>query len=276
MLTLPEVSFCGKSVSRLIIGGNPFSGNSHQNAEKDAEMEDFFTTERIKETLYNCLRNGINTAQLRGDKHIMRILREFRLEGGSINWIGQTAPEMTPYEQNVRLIQRNGAFALYHHGTVTDELFKAKEYAEIERRLGVIRQSGMAVGLGSHMPEVFEYAEDHHWDVDFYMCCVHNLSKVTRVSSAVTGKANEGEPFDDEDRPLMYEMIRSTSKPCLAFKILGAGRHCATSADVEAAFSEAFSSIKPSDAVIVGMYPRYSDQVTENADIVRRLLGHNG
>ena len=276
MPTLPQIDFCGQSVSRLVIGGNPFSGNSHQNAQMDAEMEDFFTTQRIKDTLYQCLRNGINTAQMRGDKHIMRVLREFRLEGGAIHWIGQTAPEMTPYEQNVRLIQRNGAFALYHHGTVTDALFKAGEYAEIERRLSVIRQSGMAVGLGSHMPEVFEYADAHHWDVDFYMCCVHNLSKVNRVSSSVTGKSNEGEPFDDEDRPLMYEMIRSTSKPCLAFKILGAGRHCATPTDVENAFSEAFHSIKPGDAVIVGMYPRDRDQVTENADIVRRVLNHHG
>ncbi len=272
MAMLPQVDFCGRSVSRLIIGGNPFSGNSHQNAQMDSEMEDFFTTAKIKETLYQCLNNGINTCQLRGDKHIMRILREMRLEGAQLNWVGQTAPEMTPFEQNVNLIKKNGAFALYHHGTVTDDLFKRKEYGEIERRLRVIRESGMAVGLGSHMPEVFEYAESHHWDVDFYMCCVHNLSKIDRVSSSITGKLNEGEPFDDEDRPLMYAFIRSTDKPCLAFKILGAGRHCATSADVEAAFGEAFASIKPCDSVIVGMYPKDKDQVTENAQIVRRVL----
>lgn len=272
MKSLPQVEFCGKSVSRLIIGGNPFSGNSHQNAQMDAEMEDFFTTEKIKETLYKCLENGINTCQLRGDKHIFRILREFRLEGADMNWIGQTAPEMAPFEQNVNLIKRNGAFALYHHGTVTDDLFKKKEYGELERRLRVIRESGMAVGLGSHMPEVFEYAETHHWDVDFYMCCVHNLSKVDRVSSSITGKLNEGEPFDDEDRPLMYEFIRSTDKPCLAFKILGAGRHCATVSDVADAFEEAFTSIKPIDSVIVGMFPKEKDQVTEDADIVRRIL----
>lgn len=272
MKALPQVDFCGTRISRLIIGGNPFSGNSHQNAQMDAEMEDFFTTRRIKDTLSKCLENGVNTAQLRGDKHIVRILREFRLEGNQIHWIGQTAPEMAPFENNVRFIKNNGAFSLYHHGTVTDALFKSGEYAEIERRLRVIRESGMAVGLGSHMPEVFEYAEEHHWDVDFYMCCVYNISKIDRVSSSITGKMNSGEPFDEEDRAKMFSFIRSTNKPCLAFKILGAGRRCTSDADVESAFREALTSIKPSDAVIVGMFPRDKDQVTENANLVRKIL----
>ena len=269
---LPTVDFCGTPISRLIIGGNPFSGNSHQNAQLDAEMEDYFTTQRIKETLWRCLDNGIDTMQLRGDKHIMRILREFRLEGGRMHWIGQTATEMTPYENNVRMIKNNGAFALYHHGTLTDSLFKEGRYDEIERRLRVIRESGMAVGLGSHMPEVFEHAEKHRWDVDFYMCCVYNISKIARVSSAVTGQANTDEPFDEEDRQIMFSFIRSTAKPCLAFKILGAGRRCATETDIAAAFTEAYASIKPGDACIVGMFPRDSDQVRENAALVRKVL----
>ena len=272
MNRLPTVDFCGRPVSRLIIGGNPFSGNSHQSAEADAEMEDFFTAARVLDTLRRCEEHGINTAQLRGDKHIMRILREYRLSGGGINWIGQTAPEMAPYESNVRLIAKNGAFALYHHGSVTDGLFKAGDAAEIRRRLRVIRESGLAVGLGSHMPEVFEAAEREKWDVDFYMCCVYNLSKVERVSSSVTGVANEGEPFDLEDIPIMYSFIRSTPKPCLAFKILGAGRRCESPESVRAAFVEAYASVKPSDCVIVGMFPKYGDQVAENAGYAREAL----
>ena len=94
MSMLPQIDFCGKSVSGLIVRGNPFSGNSHRTAHMDAGTEDFFTAQRIRETLFSCLRNGINTAQMRGDRHIMRMLREFRLEGGEIHWIGQTAPEI--------------------------------------------------------------------------------------------------------------------------------------------------------------------------------------
>ncbi len=271
MSALPEIDFCGTRMSRLIIGGNPFSGNSHISRDMDAQMEDYFTTDRIKQTLYRCLEQGINTAQLRGDKHIVRMLREFRLEGGRINWIGQTAPEMAPYENNVRFIRDNGACCLYHHGTVTDALYKAGEFDEIRRRLAVIRASGLPVGLGSHMPEVFERAEHERWDVDFYMCCAYNISKIDRESSATTGRANQDEPFDAGDPDIMYSFIRSTSKPCLAFKILGAGRQCATPDSVRAAFKRALDGIKPTDAVIVGMFPRDSDQIAQNAAIVREL-----
>jgi len=273
MKTLPTIDFCGKQVSRLIVGGNPFSGNSHVSPEMDDAMADFFTTQRIKDTLKNCLDNGINTAQMRGDRHIARMMREFRNEGYQMNWIAQNPSELQSFEGSISLLKKYGAYATYLHGTLTDALFKAGEYKEIERRLKVIRNSGMAVGLGAHMPEVFEYAESHKWDVDFYMCCVYNISKIDRVSSAITGKMNAGEPFDEEDRQVMFSFIRSTDKPCLAFKILGATRRCKDKADVEDAFREAFTCIKPSDAVVVGMYPKDHDQVTENADIVRNLIG---
>jgi hypothetical protein len=50
----------------------------------------------------------------------------------------------------------------------------------------------------------------------------------------------------------------------LAFKILAAGRHCATQEDVRKAYRYAFGHIKAKDAVVVGMYPRDEDQVTLN------------
>jgi hypothetical protein len=74
------------------------------------------------------------------------------------------------------------------------------------------------------MPAVIEYAEEHRWDIDFYMACVYNISRIDRVSSSITGKANAEEPFFEGDIPIMYKAIRSVDKPCLVFKILGAAR----------------------------------------------------
>ena len=259
---LPQVEFCGRKISRLIVGGNPFSGFSHIDSATNAEMEDYYSADNIKKALRSCLENGIDTALLRGDRHIVRMLREFRLDGNDINWIGQSTPENVSFESVVRYIKGNGAFCLYHHGTETDKLFRAGEYAEIKRRLDVIRESGLPVGLGSHMPAVFEYAEEHHWNADFYTCCVYDIDK------------NPGrETFDEDDPPRMYEFIRSTDKPCLAFKILGAGRKCATPETVEAAFRTAFENIKPTDAVVVGIFQKYGDQAAQNAEIVKRIAG---
>jgi len=269
---LPTIKLGEFDVSRLIIGGNPFSGNSHVSPAMDEEMEDYFTTENIKKTLFRCQECGINTMQLRADKHIFRIIREFRLEGGNLHWIAQTASEMASYEGNIKQILKYNPIAIYHHGTVTDDLFKKGKIEELKVRLQIIRETGRLVGLGTHMPEVIEYAEEHNWDVDFYMASVHNLSKIDRVSSAVTGKSNVEEPFDDEDREIMYKTIRSTAKPCLAFKILAASRKCESSESVKAAFSEAFANIKPTDAIVVGMFPKEKDQVFENCQFVREIL----
>lgn len=269
---LPTINLGEHKITRLIIGGNPFSGNSHVSSQMNEEMENYFTTENIKRTLFRCEERGINTMQVRGDKHIFRMLREYRNEGGKLEWIAQTASEFTSFEGNVNQIVKNKPIAIYHHGTRTDALFKKGEYQEIERSLKIIRQSGKLVGLATHMPHVIEYAEEHRWDIDFYMACVHNISKVDRVSSEITGKSNADEPFDDEDRAIMYKTIRSTSKTCLAFKILSASRKCDSLENIRSAFSEAFASIKPIDAVIVGMFPKAKDQVLENTEIVKDIL----
>ena len=74
----------------------------------------------------------------------------------------------------------------------------------------------------------------------------------------------------------MYKAIRRTDRVCLAFKILAAGRLCDRQEWVEDAFEQAFRSIKPSDAVIVGMYPEYEDQIAINAEYTRRFSGLSG
>ena len=126
------------------------------------------------------------------------------------------------------------------------------------------------------MPEVIEYAEEHNWGVDFYMACVYNISKTDRESSAITGKANGSEIFDEADIPIMYKTIRQTPKPCLAFKILGAGRRCDSQERVRNAFYEAFENIKDTDAVVVGVYPKCEDHIALNAQYTEEAIKRLG
>ena len=258
---LPTVKLGNTDITRLIIGGNPFSGNSHWSNELDWEMRDFYTTDKIKEILFHCIECGMNTMLLRSDMHIMRIIHEFRQQGGNMNWIAMTGGEFLSYDGHINQITQYKPCAIYHHGSVTDAMFKKGEYDELKRRIHVIKNKGIPAGLGTHMPEVIEYAEEHDWGADFYMACVYNLSRQDRVSSAITGKANNGEVFEESDIPIMYSTIRNTAKPCLAFKILGAARRCDTQEMVQAAFDEAFANIKSTDAVVVGVYPKDIDHV---------------
>jgi hypothetical protein len=140
---------------------------------------------------------------------------------------------------------------------------------EVRILLEGIRDIGALVGLGTHNPAVIAYAEEHEWPVDFYMASLHNITKVDHAS-ALAGGSHVEEPFDEPDRAAMLQAARSTSKPCLLFKVLGAGRYCDSPEQVESAFREVLEGCKPSDALVVGMWQKHKDQLEENARYVRK------
>ncbi len=263
---LPTVPFGEIEVTRLISGGNPLCGNSHFSPERNEAMRAYFTDGRVVEYLHRLEAAGINTLQARGDYHrVLHWVELFRREGGRLHWIAQTASEMHDVRQNIRILAAAGAVGIYHHGTQTDRWWQEGRIGRVEDFLKCIREAGVRVGLGTHIPEVIDHAESAGWDVDFYMACVYNLSRKQRQSALVDpAAAAEPEEFLEEDPPRMYETVRRTPKQCLAFKILAAGRRCQTQDGVAAAFAEAFANIKPTDAVVAGMFPRDADHVALN------------
>jgi hypothetical protein len=77
-------------------------------------------------------------------------------------------------------------------------------------------------------------------------------------------------PFFASDPMAMTKVVRQVDQPCLGFKILAAGRMCSHDDKVEAAFKFAFEHLKSTDGVIVGMYPRYQDQIRQNSQYTRK------
>ncbi len=265
MPALPTVPFGPTRVSRLIVGGNPFSGNSHYSSALSEEMADYYSADRIVNTLLRCQNLGITAMQSRADRHLMRVLREYRNRGGTMAWIGQTASELADLPGNVRQIADMGAIAAYHHGSRTDKLWAEGRIDELVPLLRCMRDQGLQVGLGTHIPEVIDYAEEKGWDVDFYMACLYNLNRTPRDGAIVAGgAAAEHDLFLDEDREAMARRILATRKTVLAFKVLAANRKTATPAGTREAFRWAYAHIKPTDALVVGVFPKYRDQVREN------------
>ena len=267
MADLPRVPFGRHQITRLVSGGNPLCGNSHVSEETNAEMRAYFTDETVVRYLHRVQQAGIDTLQARGDYHRILHWRElFQREGGRLQWIAQTASEMADVFQNIRVIAAAGAIGIYHHGTQTDRFWAEGRIDQVADYLKCMRDCGVRGGLGTHIPQVIEYAEEKGWDVDFYMACFYNLSRRPRQSALVSpgDRSADAERYPDEDPPAMCRVIRATPKTCLAFKILAASRRCATPEDVRAAFQYAFANIKPTDAVVVGMFPKYVDQIALN------------
>jgi hypothetical protein len=268
-------------VSRLLVGHNPVCGNSHASETMSADMTAYFGQENVVAMYRHAERLGLRTLVVRGDYERLGHLEMYRRTGGAMNVICQTASEMHDVYRNIRVCAAAGAEGIYHHGTQTDRFWYDGHIDRVKDYLACMRDCGVAVGLCSHRPEVIDYARDRAWDVDFYMCCFYDpgggrkreSAVVARSSAGRSGEAFEEELYDAADRDRMCRTILAVDKPVLAFKILAATRNCATQADVRDAYRYAYSHIKPTDAVAVGFFPKYQDQISLGIRYAREACG---
>ena len=257
---LPSIDFCGLNVTRLIIGANPFGGYSHQSQERDDQMRAFYTVDRIKETWRYAEQAGINTMIANNETpHVLQAVREYLNEGASLQWIAQVnRRENADMATAVAEAVDTGCKAIYFHGALVDNAYEQKDENTIRKWCDIVRPHGIPVGVAGHSPGV------HFWVnsldiVDFHAVCFFNCG------SLHDGK---GATFKLIDIDSAVKCISSIEKPCIGYKIMGAGR-----IEARMAFEYAFDKIKPTDVVSVGMYRGDNDNmVEENADIVRKTL----
>lgn len=251
-------------VSRFVIGGNPFSGFSHQGVEMDKQMMRYYTCHKIKDTFAEAERLGVNTFIGRADNHIMRILLEYWDQGGRIQWFAQTCPEAGSDDINVQLAKEGRASACHIHGGVMDYLLAQGRIDEAKETLKMIRDAGMAVAVAGHKPEVFRWAEENV-DVDYYLCSYYNpICRDIRPEHT----AGLDERFDQEDRRAMADVIRGLSRPVIHYKIMAAGRN-----DPAEAFAYAAGQMRDCDAVCVGVYTKdFPGMLEEDVRLLEKSL----
>ena len=256
-MKLPTIAIGSHRVSRLIIGGNPYSGISHHSPARSKEMEDYYTTDQIMADLREAERCGINTVLARADRHIMRVLNEYRNAGGKIQWIAQTAKgnEYTDLTTHIRLIARYQPIAIYHHGGTTDQLYEDGKLDTLHDALKLIRDLGFSPGLGTHESHILKQCYYDGYDVDFYVCALYNHTR-------------HREMYLDADRDTAIAAIQAVHLPVISIKVLAAGR-----SEPLPAFQFALERIKPIDAMAVGMYTKgQPNQICDNATLFTRLI----
>jgi len=269
---LPKVKFGEHEITRLIIGSNPFYGYSHFNRIFDQLMREWYTQDRKMEVLKACERQGINTWQLHYNDQPIEDFKRYRAEGGRMHLVLLADFELMKNPKLLPEVAELGPLGIGHHGNRTDERFRSGEKQKVKDFLKAVRDAGVMVGLSTHNPGVLDTVESEDWDIDYYQTCLYRVSRTAEEARAQFGEAPIGEAYMEKDPERMCKMIRQTKRPCLVFKIFGAGRSVNSPEQVERAMRFAFANIKPSDAVIVGMYPRFSDEPRLNADLVRRIL----
>jgi len=248
-------------VSALCLGGNPFSGFSHQNAERNREMMDYYSVTRIKETLRKAEEAGVNTVMARADRHIRRLIREYRNEGGAIQWIAQTPSEYGDQFQAIRVAAQDGAVGIYPHGGIVDFWYAQKQYADLHKALEIMRGLGVAAGFAGHAPDAHAWIRDN-LDVDFQMCCHYNPTDRTKRPD----HSNVGEKWDDRDRQKMLEVIDTIEKPVIHYKVFAGGNK-----PIVPALDSLGKAMKPNHAVCVGVFLKDDpDMITKDVALFEK------
>ena len=271
---LPQMRLGKYSISRLVCGSNMFGAGSHSSIFLNNRLKEYYTPERILNTLRRCREVGLNTWQTAGGMAALNL--KLAGQGSKMNCLAiAAAGEKGAYGGPAVGIDdyvKAGCIGIAHHGEFSDQLFKTGRIAEMGDYLKRVRDAGLLVGVSTHMPAVVDTVESKGWDVDYFMTCVYERHRSADELKKLLGYVPlpVGEVYLREDPERMFRMIRQTKRPCFAFKILAAGRLSDRPESVEAAFRDTFAAIKPGDGVIVGMYDEYSDQPLVNAGYARK------
>jgi hypothetical protein len=131
---------------------------------------------------------------------------------------------------------------------------EAGEFEAIREVLSVGRELGLVMGVAGHAPATHEEVVERELGAQFHCCSFYHLG------------GSRGETYLPEDRDRMMETVRQLSTPVIGYKILAAGRN-----DPEEAFAYAFSRLRSTDAVCVGVFPKHRPhEIQQDADLTRR------
>jgi len=259
--SVPRVSFAGRQVSRMLLGGNPLSGFGHRPADPDfdRQLRAYFTDEKVLETMIAAWRAGLNACHLRGDDNVFRWLANFRAWAATqpgrpeMHWLAQTAPDRYPdgrVEGNIEAIAEHGPLAIYVHGGTSDKLYKDGRLEELPTLVTYIKKLGFPAGIGSHRPELLRAAEERGYGADFYVLSLRSVAD---------------EPNVCRDEAAAAAAFRELPRQMVAIKVLAAGRLPAAEA-----FRYAARTLKLTDLMTVGMRDY---EVEENTRLVAAALG---
>lgn len=241
------------NISRLICGGNPFGGYSHGGnlVYLGRLFKQYFTDEKIAETLQVCTDNGVNTALIETEDNILRSLDLYEKKmGHRIQWICQIPPDrknlglMAHTKHQIQLAAENKAVCAFIQGAATESIFSAGKIEELRELICIIKDKGIVAGICAHKPDVIEKAEELDMGAEFYMLTLNKVG------------------YCCDDPEAAKKTMKKINKPFISFKVLGAGRD-----NPESGFRNAFEA--GASFIAVGMF---DFQVKENAETVNKIL----
>jgi len=249
-------------VSRLIAGGNLISGISHSRdlIYVSALMKNYFTEQKILQTLHLYEQAGINTAILRLDDNTLKIISRYWKEyHGKIQWIAQIKPKKSNLFEDADIAIDNGATGVYIQGQIGDDFVKKGDTKLLGKIVDHIRDKGVVGGIGGHSIDVILACEKEGIYPDFYMKTFHSLDYWSAQPAEYHDNKWDMNPDKTKD------VMKNVKVPWIAFKVLAAG-----AIPPKKGFDFAFKH--GADFICVGMF---DFQVKEDATIAIQMYNRN-
>ena len=259
---LPMGKIGNLKITRMLCGGNLTSGFAHS---RDLEyvsslLRHYFTDEKIFETWQICEECGINTAILRLDDTVIRLVNKYWDErGGKLQWIAQVKPKKTDlqnFKTDIKMAIDNGAVGAYIQGGVGDSVVKSGRVDILGEAVEFIKENGVIAGIGGHELAVPIACEEAGLKPDFYMKTLHSSDYWSFTSERVKDNVWSTTPEKT------IEFMKKVNKPWIAFKVLAAG-----AIEPRDGFKYAFDN--GADLICVGMF---DFQVREDVIIAKDVL----
>lgn len=215
-------------LSRLIMGSNLITFYIHSRDLKFVNelARRYFTDEKVMETLAQAERNGVDTIMTQDDERYLTILRNYRKQGGKLQWI--IAPKITndieETRENIRRLVDDGVAALYLHGNPTDKLCAEGKLDFIQRTIEAIKLNDIPAGVGGHDINVVKYCEANKVENDFYVKTFHHHNyKSAPHPEEIVGPYAEVPGYWCKDPVETAAVMQQVKKSFIAFKVMAAG-----------------------------------------------------
>ncbi len=263
--SMPTGKIGNVTISRLIIGGNQFSGWSHSRDLKYLRelFKAYATDAKIMDTLQLAEENGVNTIITSSSAYLSKYWKE---RGGQIQWIAQVHPKTDDLTSDIKRAIDGGAIGAYVQGGVGDSFAKGGRVDLLGKAVEFIKSNHVLAGIGGHSLQVPMAVEKAGSQPDFYMKTLHHDKywSATPKEERVEFNVDSNGPSDHDNIWSItpekdIEFMRAVAPAWIAFKVLAAG-----AIHPRDGFKYAFDN--GADFVCVGMF---DFQVRENTIIAR-------
>ena len=235
------------TISRLICGGNLIGGWAHSRdlIYVSSLMKQYFTDEKILETLQVCEANGINTIVTVVDKRTFDLLGKHWKSGGKIQWLAQLRATVNDPLAEAKIAADNGAVGAHLVGSAADKwLTNAKGVAALKKIVAYLKERKLVAGCSAHKLETPMTCKAEKVDLDYHFKTI-NTAK-----------------YQCDDPGKVAEFMKDEATPWIGFKVLGAGVVNPT-----VGFKYALRS--GADFMCVGMF---DFQIADDVKIVKSLF----